>query len=550
MGPFKSCPRPAAKKLPKKIPPLNARSQGIVGSFNKWLLPTSVTILALSLMVFCALKLRVERDLMVDEFLLGVPEPTPVLRVENRAFRGSSLNAFLLHGLQCNKSMMVQLGKHLALNGVRAYLIDLPGHGASPVRFRGMESTYETVRGVLDEIIRREGIDPSSVSLVGHSFGGMIAAHIGLQDPRFRSHVLIGPGYEPGLTEKAPLNLLLLVGEYDRKVVNLAARQMLIRGTGGTVKDQDVFYGSFESGDARLLRVIPRTGHIELIYTPSVSLELLRWIFSSLAASSRTVEHTGGRESSTATRGIAVCMMILFVVLLAWGGRQFPQWTGVSSPYLSITPFSDFLMLIVTWLLALHLLSQGILLRFLSLEEGEVIFSLFFSAGALACLGCVVMRRRLTLRFTRRETVAVLMGIGVATGLYLLVAPFMTHELYHMEIKATRVWRFLAMSLLLLPFSLVTEGVFRGLQARKKGSWICGLESLFVGALYFTLLSLGLFFLGDRLERFAPILLGFAFCLQVIQTVLYACVPSTFLTGVFGSLIVSWLISTGFLIRG
>jgi hypothetical protein len=486
----------------------------------------------------------------VEEFMLEAPEPTPVVRIENRASKGPSLNAFLLHGFQCNKSMIVQLGKYLALHGVRAYLIDLPGHGASPVGYRGRDFTYETVRGVLLEILRLDKVDPTSVSLVGHSFGAMIAAHIGLRESRFRSNVLIGPGYEPGLCETGPANLLLIVGEHDHKSVELAARQMLIQASGGAVKEEGVLYGSFESLNARQLKVIPGAGHIGLVYTPSVYREVLLWISRSFAERSRNIRTVPVVRWGAPTKGMALSMMILAVVIPGWAGKGFRPRSDASSSFLSLTPFSDFLVLMAAGLLALVWMSYGIPLRFLSLEEGEVIASLLFCSGVLAFLGRIVLRRNPLPRFGRQEGAALLIGTAVAAGLYLLIAPFMTHELVHLEIKATRVWRFLALSLLFLPFSLVTEGVFRALQARRRGSWICAFQSLVAAALYFALLCLALFFLGDRLERFAPLLFGVAVYLQVIQTVLYARLPSVFLTAVFGSLVMSWVISVGFLVRG
>jgi alpha-beta hydrolase superfamily lysophospholipase len=33
--------------------------------------------------------------------------------------------------------MMIPLAKHLARSGITSYAIDLPGHGASPLRFSG-----------------------------------------------------------------------------------------------------------------------------------------------------------------------------------------------------------------------------------------------------------------------------------------------------------------------------------------------------------------------------------------------------------------------------
>lgn len=514
---------------------------------KRWLIPTAAVFVGVCTALLWGWKCLLEQGLDLDEFQVQGGEPVHVLRIKRGSEPKPSINALILHGFQCNKSMMIQLGKSLALNGVQSYLIDLPGHGASDVPFGGRESTYESVWAVVDQVTRHEGLDPSSVALVGHSFGAMVAANLGLREERFRSHILLGPAYEPGLGLKAPQNLLLLVGEYDHRFVDLGARQMLIRATGGAVNGPGVFFGSFEAGNARLLKIIPEVGHMGLIYSPSVASAVQQWIVSSFPGNSRTLEL---RENPyKATAGLAVCWILLPVVLLAWAGPRLTRWGNASSPYLSVTPFQDSMVLTASLLAAWLLTYNEIVLRFLSLEEGEVIASLFFLSGLFAWTGFIVLKRRLVFSFTGREILVALIGAGAGLAFLGFCSALLTRELFHLELHPTRIWRFVVLFLLLLPFFLGTEGVFRGLQGRRRGSWIWALGSLAMGVGYFALQSTALWAIGNRLGRFGPALTGLAFYLQTIQVVLFAYLPSTIITAVFSSLAMSWIISVAFLLR-
>ena len=100
--------------------------------------------------------------------------------------RGSGPPIVLVHGLggsSANWRGVLQL-----LPGRRVLVPDLPGHGDSPAP--GAASTVDTFVDGLAEAIARETAEPALV--VGHSFGGLLAARLALSHPsRVRGLVLV-----------------------------------------------------------------------------------------------------------------------------------------------------------------------------------------------------------------------------------------------------------------------------------------------------------------------------------------------------------------------
>jgi alpha-beta hydrolase superfamily lysophospholipase len=159
----------------------------------------------LALLLVCALGLAGllaarsldEQVLEIRESSLGPPFYTPLVSIEHRESRPGDPAALIVHGFQCNKSMMVQIAKFLAFNGIDAYLIDLPGHGASANSYDGQKALQATDQA-LWHLASAERIPKHRIAMVGHSYGAMIVSYLGIHDRDLHSHVLIGPGYIEG----------------------------------------------------------------------------------------------------------------------------------------------------------------------------------------------------------------------------------------------------------------------------------------------------------------------------------------------------------------
>ena len=99
----------------------------------------------------------------------------------------------LVHGAGCNlEDMRLAFGASLA--GRRLILIDRPGHGWSERARAGSSPAYQAA--MLRAVLERLGV--TRVILVGHSWGGALAARLALDDPqRVAGLVLLAPPLYP-----------------------------------------------------------------------------------------------------------------------------------------------------------------------------------------------------------------------------------------------------------------------------------------------------------------------------------------------------------------
>ena len=83
----------------------------------------------------------------------------------------------LFHGLSANKVIMTYLARAFALQGLRVYVPDLPGHGRSAGPF-----TPDVAEACAQSFVRglsaRGYLRPDRTILAGHSMGGAIALSV------------------------------------------------------------------------------------------------------------------------------------------------------------------------------------------------------------------------------------------------------------------------------------------------------------------------------------------------------------------------------------
>jgi pimeloyl-ACP methyl ester carboxylesterase len=101
-------------------------------------------------------------------------------------------NVLLVHGVTSNARIWWRVGPAIAAAGYRVTAIDMPGHGQSPLRdgslFRFADSATE-----LKSFIQRAGLDGADLAVVGHSWGGMVTAHLPSVGLRPRRLILLDP---------------------------------------------------------------------------------------------------------------------------------------------------------------------------------------------------------------------------------------------------------------------------------------------------------------------------------------------------------------------
>jgi pimeloyl-ACP methyl ester carboxylesterase len=87
-------------------------------------------------------------------------------------------SVILLHGLAANKKIMAYLARAFAVQHLRVFVPDLPGHGRTPGPF-----TFARAAACSDafthQLIARGAVDPTRTVIMGHSMGGAIAVIVG-----------------------------------------------------------------------------------------------------------------------------------------------------------------------------------------------------------------------------------------------------------------------------------------------------------------------------------------------------------------------------------
>jgi pimeloyl-ACP methyl ester carboxylesterase len=138
----------------------------------------------------------------IGERGLRVPRPPT-----HYAF-GRGPDVVLLHGLGSTAQDWLPVARLLAKR-YRVTLVDLPGHGMSPMP---EPFSLERAQEALDQALRETS--DQAVILVGHSLGGLVAASEALRHPeRVRGLVLIETALKPQVT---PEQRAQLEGELNR----------------------------------------------------------------------------------------------------------------------------------------------------------------------------------------------------------------------------------------------------------------------------------------------------------------------------------------------
>ena len=129
------------------------------------------------------------------------------MRLHTRAWGGAGTGPIVcVHGLSQHGGIFEELGERLGAGGRRTLALDLRGHGASS---HDPPWNLETHVSDLLETLDGAGID--SATLVGHSFGGAVAAAAAARAPqRVQRLVLLDPGFE------LPLEYVRASAEMDR----------------------------------------------------------------------------------------------------------------------------------------------------------------------------------------------------------------------------------------------------------------------------------------------------------------------------------------------
>jgi pimeloyl-ACP methyl ester carboxylesterase len=180
-------------------------------------------------------------------------------------------SVILLHGLAANKKIMAYLARGFALQNLRVFVPDLPGHGrtAGPFSFARAEACSDSF---VRQLIARGAIDPTHTILAGHSMGGALAVRTAAHLP-VAGVVAVSPA--PMVTTygvadsmlifrnppPTPANTLVLSASVETRSVRDAARSLIAGNAEATGK----------------YLVIPHSTHVSLLWDPNVARAAQAW---------------------------------------------------------------------------------------------------------------------------------------------------------------------------------------------------------------------------------------------------------------------------------
>jgi pimeloyl-ACP methyl ester carboxylesterase len=182
----------------------------------------------------------------------------------------------LFHGLAANKKIMSFVARGFALQGLRVFVPDLPGHGRTqgPFSFERAEACGDSF---VKQMIGRGAVDPKRTILAGHSMGGAIAVKVAARAP-VAGVIAISPapmvttyGVQRSMLPftdppPAPARLLVLSESMAPSMLRDTARALL----------------SGENSTSGKYEVIPRSTHVSLLFSPEAVAESQRWAAKAL----------------------------------------------------------------------------------------------------------------------------------------------------------------------------------------------------------------------------------------------------------------------------
>ena len=501
-------------------------------------------------------KYMAEKNLVITNSKSESPSQVPIIEARNKKALPGAPVAFLVHGYQCNKSMMIQLAKFLALNGVNTYAIDLPGHGASKEPF-SEKRIYEVADEALLYLLKRDQLREDQVILIGHSFGAAVVGRIGCADGRFAASIYLGPGHVKGTSEFFPKNLLILTGGNDYEFVIDNAQKIISDATNFEVSSPEKKWGGSLNRESRLWHVIQGLGHVGLIYSPKAFGDVLNWI--EFSTGFRTLKT---RFPSSLISAGAFAMVIGLVIIFATLIFSRPTRMDPEQGHRDVSLTKSFLILAYSLCGAIFLsfvlncgnfsakpLSYFTPLHFLRIQEGEIIASFLFTIGFLACLFDVVFCRGTHLPRIKDLVRGIPLSFSAIGVLYILSNFFITREFFHLSLEwsTDRILALLILGVSLFPFFTICGRILDDFK-NKIGTNLKGeVLAFFSGCLLYGILAASLNLVGYRLGRFgaAFFLLGvFTLCFGLLVKKFSA---NTHAGALFSTIFSAWIIAVSFI---
>jgi pimeloyl-ACP methyl ester carboxylesterase len=385
-------------------------------------------------------------------------------------------SAIVLHGLSANRRVMTYLGEDLAGHGLRAYLLDLPGHGDNQEAFT-FPRAQQCATSAVESLIRAGKIDPRTTILVGHSMGAAIAIRMADREPVLAT-VAISPA-PMNSPQRMPANLLVFSGQYDLEPLVKEAKNLESAAGGERTAPED-----FAQKRAFDLQFIAHATHTSLLLDRRVAHRSELWVmqalFPSVAAETLTLNldlatyetfSRGRRRLAGAVLGLAGLLLLfpLSATAVTWifgkfrvashapsNGDSQDDSRSDSGAGWGVTRPGRILVLMEGFVCALFgvlLLNFFVPLKFLHMYTGDYLASLLLIFGLLLLLlNRLGARANFSFDF-RAQLVAAVLGVGAI----LAVGAWLNWQLTDGWLNAPRWLRFFALLPIVWIFAYAEE---------------------------------------------------------------------------------------------
>jgi dienelactone hydrolase len=364
-------------------------SQGAASPLIRGLRWLALLVGAASIALALGMIWRTEAGVDTEQSWLG---PTPVtVHRPNAALRaqfaeqwetdrlGGLPVVLISHGFAGSQQLMEAFAFSLARGGYLAVTFDYYGHGRNLEPLAGDVTDVDgATRFLLDqtaEVADYAQEIPGAgrgFALLGHSMASDIIVRFAKSDPRVDATVAVSM-FSPAVTESAPENLLIIVGELEGFL-----KQEALRVLGLVTDDPEagVTYGRFADGSARRAVFAPGVEHVGVLYSSTSLREAVAWLNRTFG---RQVDAHAGPSGG---RGAGILLLFAGLVLLAWPlskllpsvveqPRGFnPRWRellpaalvpAVATPLVLVAFPADFLGVLVGGYLAVHFALYGLI---------------------------------------------------------------------------------------------------------------------------------------------------------------------------------------------
>ncbi|HEY4035452.1 MAG TPA: alpha/beta fold hydrolase [Ktedonobacteraceae bacterium] len=436
---------------------------------------TLLLIILLSLFVFGFNRVtRYERDVTRSTFVVQGTISTPVLEMYP-GHKETPLVAIVAHGFSESKEMMTGFGIELARAGITTYLFDFPGHGQSSVPISNNASSLTTEKDntiALSEVINYARQHNSAtkyprIILLGHTTGTTAIGEYEMAhstETDIIATILVSPTWQGQPTSTEPKNMLLLVGQNDIPAeLNNSTR--LLHASCQSGNNQPLSSGNtcgtIADGTAHRLVILQNLDHITIVDASRTFQEMLDWLHSIDAHISTTNMHADERLTGLLL-GVICIILALFPLSDLLVDIFHIQAARRSFRGLEMLFFHICLLIGIAVALAIQYIWQPF--SFMHIALADYVSGYFFIIAVVMAVLIFIFRRYVPLPLFSQIPQQLLLATVLAAFLYFTFGQLMTFAWQHFTFTLPRLWRFLAIFILILPLFLLDEGINRGYQ--------------------------------------------------------------------------------------